>query len=75
VARKRSSPKVPVGGIVREPSVRVMHENRGEEAVRPIRGLQRSILDTPPPWRKDWLDAHGLEVRYRHGRAELRRKA
>ena len=30
-----------------------------------------SILNTPGPWTKDFLDIHGLRVAYRHGRAEL----
>lgn len=35
---------------------------------------RRSILDTPPPYRREWLDANGLTVEYRHGRPELKRK-
>lgn len=91
MGRKRSKPKVAVGGIVSEPLARVLHEYRGIEIVRPMRDIQGHldvrqegkaivvnvggpILAMPPPWRKEWLDAHGLEVRYRHGRAELERK-
>lgn len=33
-----------------------------------------SILSTPQPWPKDWLERHGLKVIYIHGHAELKFK-
>ena len=36
---------------------------------------KHGILETPPPYRKEWLDENGLEVHYAHGRAVLRFKA
>lgn len=33
-----------------------------------------SILNTPGPWTKEFLDANGLRVRYAHGRAILEEK-
>jgi hypothetical protein len=85
MARKRN-PKAPVqivesarGGFVKESSMRVLHENHGEvEIVSPVRiqrSMRSSILETPPPYRKEWLDENGLEVHYAHGRAVLRFKA
>jgi hypothetical protein len=29
------------------------------------------LLSTPPPWKQDWLDLHGLQVIYRNGGATL----
>jgi hypothetical protein len=30
-----------------------------------------SILNTPGPWTKEFLETNGLRVAYRHGSAEL----
>ena len=80
MARKRK-PEFAKGGIIKESSMRILHENRGDDIVSPIikvhapeqiRTSKRSnILDTPPPYTQSWLDQNGLRVLYIAGRAVL----
>ena len=37
-------------------------------------GRSKSILETPPPYTREWLDDHGLDVVYMNGRAVLQFK-
>ena len=68
------------GGALREPTTVVLHGNPGAEIVRPMRDLatrrpgKGSVLDTPGPWSKEFLEENGLRVVYRHGYAVLEEK-
>jgi hypothetical protein len=52
--------------IAREPSMVILPK---VEIVTQARGA--SILNTPGPWTREFLDANGLRVAYRHGHAKL----
>lgn len=69
MANRKRSKIPPVPAFIDEDEA-IIKSSHGRKDLLP----KQNILDTPPPYTQEWLDANGLRVFYHHGIAELRFK-